>query len=132
MKLAGFVVLGVVATFVVYFLVLWILDTYLPGFEAGGCSNLALALLLVLPVSLLMGGVVTGFLSYSTLNSRWGLFRIAPGLYLALPFLLSATGAAIYLLLFWLFFYLLSLAGVGLGYFLRSLGKRHGRDSDIT
>jgi hypothetical protein len=129
MKLAGFVVLGLVVTFTVYFPVLLILDMHLPGFEGGGCSNLGVAFVFILPFSLLLGGIVTGFLSFPTLNTRWGLFGIAPGLYLALPFLLSATDPVIYLLLFWLFFYLVSLAGVGLGYSLRSLTKRHSRDS---
>ena len=131
MKLAAFVVLGLVVTFTVYFLVLWMLDMYLPGFEGGGCSNLGVAFLFILPFSLLVGGIVTGFLSYPTLNTRWGLFGIAPGLYLAIPFVLSAIDAVVYLLLFWLLFYLVSLAGVGLGYLLRSLTKRHSRDSDI-
>lgn len=129
MKLAGFVVLGLVVTVTVFFLVLWIFDMYLPGFAGGGCSNLGLALLFILPFSLLLGSILTGFLSYPTLNTRWGLLGIAPGLYLAIPFLLSATDAVVYLLLFWLFFYLVSLAGVGLGYFLRALGNRHSRDS---
>lgn len=55
MKLAGFVVLGLVVTVTVFFLVLWIFDMYLPGFAGGGCSNLGLALLFILPFSLLLG-----------------------------------------------------------------------------
>jgi hypothetical protein len=131
MKLAGFVVLGLVVTYIVYFLInFWILADS-PWGPKGAEGTLWVAFLIVLPFSLLLGSILTGFLSYSTLNTRWGLLGIAPGLYLAgITIVLSLFSTIVVdMLILGLFFYLVSLAGVGLGYFLRALGKRHSRNS---
>ncbi|MHC4499989.1 MAG: hypothetical protein ACYS21_12845 [Planctomycetota bacterium] len=140
MKLVGFVVLGIAVCITVYYLALWILDSYLPGFAGGGSSNLGVCFVLVLPVSLLLGSIVTGYLSYPVMNSRWGLIGIAPGLYMVLYFgtclcpasVVSVSpidgrmlSSGLLTLLYGLFLYSVSLAGVGLGYFLRSLSRRH-------
>jgi hypothetical protein len=134
MKLAAFVVLGLVVTFAVYYLlVFWILETYLPGWAEGGCGNLRGAFLFVLPFSLLVGSILTGFLSYPSMNTKWGLIGIAPGLYLAVPFVVCPGALTspfdVTALLYALSLYLVSLAAVALGYFLRSLTKRLRRSA---
>ena len=148
MKLAAFVVLGLVVTFTVYFLVVfWILHTYLPRFERGGCGNLGVCLLFVMPFSLLLGSILTGFLSYTEMNTKWGLIAIAPGLWLVLVFgtclcpdaLISVSpsngstsSSALLAVLYGLFLYLVSLGTVALGYFLRSLTERRRRPPQST
>jgi hypothetical protein len=140
MKLVGFVVLGLVASFVVFeILLLWILSAF-P--DTGGCGALWLPFLIIMPVSLLLGSIITGFLSCPTLNSRWGLFFIAPGLYgnaatIFSGFLMSGflmegfrinVGVLLFLVLL-LYWYLASLAGTAFGYFLR-LCIRRARHSE--
>ncbi|UCC23439.1 MAG: hypothetical protein JSW23_05140 [Planctomycetota bacterium] len=116
MKLVGFVVLGIVASGLVYGLILyWILRTY-PGM---GCGSLWIPFLILMPFSLLVGGIVTGFLSCPTLSSKWELFFMAPGLYVPIIFC-GLFLTSVFGLLFWPFYYLVSLAGVGLGYLLRA------------
>ncbi len=148
MKLAAFVVLGLVVTFAVYSLIVfWILHTYLPGFERGGCGNLGVCFLFVLPSSLLLGSILTGFLSYTEMNTKWGLIAIAPGLWLVLLFgtcfcpdaLISISpsdggtlSSTLLALLYGLFLYLVSLGAVALGYLLRSLAERRRRPPQST
>lgn len=126
MKLVGFVVLGIIASGLVYGLVLyWMLNAF-PN--TGGCGSLWVAFLILMPGSLLVGSIVTGFLSCLTLNTKWGLIGIAPGLYIVIIFAVSTTTVGdfqsvsnmLLMLLFFLYWYLASLAGVGLGYFLRA------------
>ncbi|MHC4623228.1 MAG: hypothetical protein ACYS4W_04930 [Planctomycetota bacterium] len=127
MKLAVFVVLGLVVTVTVYFVVdFWILESFLPGFTHTA-ATLGVAWLIVMPVALLLGSILTGYLSYPTMNTRLGLIAIAPGLYLAgltiIPSLCSTI--LVDMLIIGSFWYVVSLAGAALGYFLRSLTKRH-------
>ena len=126
MKLAGFVLLGLIASFAVYMpIMIWI-----PG--KGGCGGLGVAFLFLMPFSLLVGSIVTGFLSCPTLNSKWGLIGIAPGLYFAILFVISpftfgdfeSASGILWMLLFLFYWYLASLGGVGLGYFLRARIRR--------
>jgi hypothetical protein len=128
MKLAAFVVLGIIVSFVVFELLLfWILSAF-P--DMGGCGDLWVPILILMPVSFLVGGIVTGFLSCPILNSKWGFLGIAPGLYSTLLFMCSPFlngGGLGYFLLFGLYWYLASLAGVALGYFLRALIRRFRR-----
>ena len=130
MKLAGFVVLGLVASVVVFELLLfWVLRAF-P--HIGGCGDLWLPFLILMPVSLLLGSIVTGFLSCPTLNTKWGLIGIAPGLYFAVLFVISpftfdsfeSASSILWMLLFLLYWYIASLAGVVLGYFLRACIRR--------
>ncbi len=129
MKLVGFVVVGLIVSGVVYsLLALWALDILLPGYAGVGCSNLGVCFLVVMPGSLLVGSMVTGFLSCPVLNTKWGLIGIAPGLYIVIIFAVSTTTVTDFqsvsnilsMLLFFLYWYLASLAGVGLGYLLRA------------
>jgi len=131
MKLAGFVVLGLVVSVVVFQLLLFLILSAFPDIPQG-CGGLGVALLINMPVSLLLGSIVTGFLSCPTLNTKWGLLGIAPGLYFAIlcvisPFTFDSFESAsgiLWMLLFFLYWYLASLAGVGLGYFLRARIRR--------
>ncbi len=133
-KQVVFVVLGVVASCVIFmFLCVYILDggeaIRLIHLEAG--EKILLMLFVIVTVSLLVGGIVTGFLSYP-LDTKWKLLWITPGLYIViwmsflmlLPSLLAFLSMLFFFLLFFLYFYLVSLAGTGLGYFLRGLIRR--------
>lgn len=125
MKLVGFVLLGVVASIVFSELNDFWLERVFP--DAKGCAGIGVALLINGPLSLLLGSIVTGFLSCPSLNSKWGLLGIAPGLYLAglLIINLSLSGETVVgMLIMGLYWYLASLAGVGLGYFLRASIRR--------
>jgi hypothetical protein len=138
MKQAALVVLGLVVSYVVYMLIcFYVLEKYL---HIGGCAAMGPGFLIIMPLSLLAGSMVTGFLSRPLLDTKWGLIWIAPGLYLAiltlfifLPFAfidgVGSISEILLTLLFSLYWYLASLAGVGLGYFLRGL-IRHLRESD--
>ncbi len=134
MKVAAFVLLGMVVSVVVYILTcFYVLEKFL---HIGGCAGMGPAFLIIMPISLLVGSIVTGFLSYPLLNTKWGLIGIAPGLYLViltsfifLPFGAGSARNILLTLLFLLYWYLASLAGVGLGYFLRAR-IRHLRKSD--
>ena len=119
MKVFSFVLLGISASVGVYLLAMkWILSAY-P--HLGGCGMVAPFLILI-PSSMLAGGMVTGLLSRGNLETKWMLFGIAPGLYIgiscAVPNL--TIGLFGYALLISIYCYLLSLAGVGLGYLLRA------------
>jgi len=130
MKLAAFVVLGLVVSFVVFQLLLFLILSAFP--DIGGCGSLWVPFLILMPLSLLLGSIVTGFLSCPTLNTKWGLIGIAPGLYFAILFVISpftfasfeSASSILWMLLFLLYWYLASLAGVGLGYFLRARIRR--------
>jgi hypothetical protein len=131
MKQAAFVFLGLVVSYVVYMLLcFYILGKYL---HIGGCGGMAPAFLIIMPISLLAGSMVTGFLSRPLLDTRWSLLWISPGLYPVILMLFifslftitsdvkSASGEILGTLLFSLYLYLASMAGTGLGYFLRGL-----------
>ena len=125
MKLVGFVLLGLVASIVVSVLNGFWLERAFP--DVKGCAGIGVALLINMPVALLLGSIVTGFLSCPSLETKWGLLGIAPGLYLAglLIITLSMSGeTAINMLIMGLYWYLASLAGVVLGYFLRARIRR--------
>lgn len=130
MKLAAFVFLGIIASFAVYGLLMYAVEKTFPDIH--GCGALRPAFLIVLPISFLLGSILTGFLSCPTLTTKWGLPFMAPSLYFLLALLPSAlfTGGfdsasnTFWALLFFLYWYLASLAGVVLGYFLRALIRR--------
>ena len=130
MKLVGLVFLGLVATFIAGLLLESVIFKAFP--DMGGCGDLWLPFLIVIPASLLLGSMVTGFLSCPTLTTKWGLPFMAPGLYFLLALLPSGLFAGDFdsapntflALLFFLYWYLASLAGVVLGYFLRALIRR--------
>jgi hypothetical protein len=127
MKLAVFVVLGLVASFIVGVLLDAMIEKTFPNRPTGDYPSLTTLLVLV-PVAFLIGSIITGFLSRPILNSKWGLLGIIPSFYFIL--LLMFTGffngkASLSILGFYfliaLSWYLASLAGVALGCFLRVL-----------
>ena len=91
-----------------------------------------------MPFSLLLGGIVTGFLSRPELSSKWDLLVLAPGLYFAILYAVSplscggcdSTGSILLLFLFLFYWYLVSLAGAVLGYSLRTRISRLYRPMD--
>ncbi|UCC23175.1 MAG: hypothetical protein JSW23_03730 [Planctomycetota bacterium] len=121
MKLVGFVVVGLVVTFVVGGVAIPLaLEAYERDLLQSGCEGIGFGLFVNMSVSMLVGSLVTGFLSCPTLNRKWGLLFMAPGLYA--PVILCGlflTGGVLGLV-FWLVYYLVSLAGVGVGYLLRA------------
>jgi hypothetical protein len=125
MKLIVSVVLGLVASIIVYGLLIYAVGNI---FDIHGCAALGPAFLAVMPISLLAGSIITGLLSYSTLTSKWWLPFIAPGLYL--PMLAVSLNSASdtselgWLLLLYLYWYLASLTGVALGYCLKAFISR--------
>lgn len=135
MKQAVFVVIGMVISAVGYALLcVYIVTGYL---HMTGCAGMGPAFLIMAPVSLAAGGMVTGFLSRPLLDTKLGLIWIAPGLYLCILMLcnfflfaildvvagdIGRVGSEIlWMLLFFLYLYSASLAGTGLGYFMRGL-----------
>jgi hypothetical protein len=128
MKLIVFGVLGLVVSFVIYTLIMHLIQKAFPSF--GGCGGMGIGFLITLPLSLLVGGIVTGFLSWSSLDTKWGLIGIAPGLYLMILMLViylpltivdvMSAGGILVMLLTSLYWYSASLVGAGLGYFLRA------------
>ncbi len=110
MKLFSFVLLGIGVSVGVYVFALNCVESVYPDLQA--CELMGIGILIILPFSVLVGGIVTGFLSCRSLETKWGLFGIAPGLYIGI---LSFFGGGF---VFLLYVYLVSLAGVGLGYLL--------------
>ena len=138
MKLVGLVFLGLVASVIIsQILVLLIMKTC-PAMSGGGDAYMWVPILITVPVALIMGSFFTGYFSYDELDSKWALLWLAPGLYSNILFmcmvgisfffewfasgktLTSVVLNGIFIpLLIGLYWYLASLAGVGLGYFLK-------------
>jgi hypothetical protein len=124
-KLACFVLLGLVASGIVFKLLSYAILFTSPGIEESETFPM-LELLIISPFSLIAGGFITGFLSCPILKSKWGLFCLAPGLYFSLFFIFKITSVfwlteSLLIILGW---YLFSLAGVAIGFFNRVLIKR--------
>ena len=76
MKLGGSVTLGTVVSFILYYIIalLYIDDSlWLP-------AVLESAFVIVFPIALFLGSVLTGILSYPSIDFKWELFYFAPGL----------------------------------------------------
>ena len=146
MKLIGLVFLGLIASAVFYFpvfilvaIVLKVVEVLLGDFAANiSEGGLLLAIFVVVPITFLLGSMITGYFSYYEIENKRSLPLMAPALYLnlswmgaaAVRFALDAfigvnppgpgfvtgllTSAAMGLL-----WYLASWAGVVLGYYLR-------------
>ncbi len=138
MKLVGVVFLGFVASVVIGLLLEWVVLKVLPSIE-GDDAYLWIPLLITLPIAFLLGSIVTGYFGYYEVENKWRLVWMAPALYCNLTFIFVAglqfaldrfidvndarnSGS------FWglwmpflvgLYWYLASLGGVGLGYFVR-------------
>jgi hypothetical protein len=130
-KLVGLVILGLVSSFAI-----WLLSGRLYSLilKAFGVVNFNLHtddmtnLLGVVPFSFFIGSIVTGYFSYYDIEDKGRLCFMAPPLYLVLLFisqLITArrtpfiTEGAFFVIVFGFVWYLSSLAGVFLGYYLR-------------
>ena len=128
LKLAAFVVLGLAVSLVVYYLLVFgILEILRSRSGRSPESYLWVAFLVMLPFALLLGSILTGYLSSPEMNKSWRLIGITPGLYLAIGitiqnFIIAEFQFAVSMLLAGLFWFLVSLSGVGLGHLLRSRG----------
>jgi hypothetical protein len=136
MKLVGLVFLGLVASGVIYGLLMFGIIKVFPSMN--GEAGMLPGLFIVMPLSFLIGSFITGYFSFYELEDRWALLALPPALYSNLIWM-SVAGIAFLLdafinvndrghirfrdagmaLLIGLFFYLASLAGVASGYFLR-------------
>jgi len=135
MRQVAFVVLGLVASYVFMLLGNYVLVRFL---HVAGIAGIAPAFIILIPVSLLAGSMVTGFLGHPLMNTKWSMIWIAPGFYIVVfilfMFLVSRiTGsnksADIWMILFLpLYWYIASLAGVWLGYFMRGLFSHRKSD----
>jgi hypothetical protein len=120
MKLSGSVTLGTVISFILYYIIalLYIDD------NLWGPAVLYSAFVIVFPIALFLGSVLTGILSYPSIDFKWELFYFAPGLYLGglciVGSLFIDFDMVIYVIIMGLYWYMVSLAGTGLGYLLRS------------
>jgi hypothetical protein len=127
MKLFGLVLLGLAEAIAIYHIIVFgILGTLVPGYTETE-STLWISLFIVMPVSVLLGSIVTGYLGLPRIDKKWKLTVVAPGLYLWGLFIILMSRSTIVAgaLILGFFWYLVSLAGVGLGYFLRMHIKRH-------
>lgn len=120
MKLSGSVTLGTVVSFILYYIIalLYIDDNlWLP-------AVLESAFVIVFPIALFLGSILTGILSYPSVDFKWELFYFAPGLCLGglciVASLFIVFDMVIYVIIMGLYWYMVSLAGTGLGYLLRS------------
>jgi hypothetical protein len=145
-KSIGFIILSLIACFLVGIFLCMIyqniLRSYFPENECPnlyGKKGLGIYLLAIVPSSLLFGSVVTGYFSCYDIGKKKLRFLMVPALYvnlflmimIARAFLIDAftgskhmghTGAIrgiLVLIAVALYWYLASLAGVSLGYFIR-------------
>jgi hypothetical protein len=141
MKLVGLVFLGLVASVVIYFPIAILLSMLVSIVfrDPGEAVVMLLAVLGIIPVSLLLGSTITGYFSYYEIENKWELLWMSPVLYCSLIWafvagvvflldlyagvdksnntgFLSGLWVLVLMALYW---YLASLAGVRLGYFLR-------------
>jgi hypothetical protein len=127
MKLVGLVILGTIVSGIAYWLLCILLGVVFPGVSEARAFTLVF--FTALPLSFFIGSIVTGYFSHHDIKKKWSLFLIAPALYytpllicVALPSNTSADAngrffvLVIAVVLCW---YLSSLSGVALGYFLR-------------
>jgi len=129
-KIFGYVVLGaIVATTIYWLLVFAIIEPLRARSGRSQVSYLGIAYLILLPLALLFGSALTGFLCYPHLKTKLGLIGTAPGLYLSLAFTWAnftygELSFAISMLLPGLIWVLVSWAGTRLGYSFRSRRNR--------
>ncbi len=138
MKLVGLVLLGLIASFVVWIPVNILLAVMLPA-DMGEGWGLLLVVIAGVPISFFLGSMVTGYFSYYPIEDKWGLILMAPALYTNIIFFfvsmvqisldsfigVNAGEGRRFLLDLWKFaligflLYAASLGGVVLGYYLR-------------
>lgn len=124
MKLCVSIVFGIVLILIFYCLIaFWVLADV-----SWGQGKLWMALLLVLPLALFLGSILTGYLISGGFDYKWALICYSPGPYVA--GLCVAAGLFINikvfvcLLILGLYFYLTSFAGTTIGYLIKSRIKR--------
>ncbi len=138
MKLAGLVFLGLIASIVIGGLIGWPIMKAYPK-TASDDAYLWIPVFITMPIGFFFGGIFTGYFSYYEIEHKWKLVWLSPVLYIVLlwtgrsvvEYLLdsftgvnqsnrlgSMAGILISFLMV-LYWYLSSLGGVGLGYFLR-------------
>jgi hypothetical protein len=83
LRLAGNTILGVLVSSFIYGVFVYLAST------GGGTALLGIAFLVVLPLSLLCGSYLTGYLSFDKLKGFKSIILISPGLYLFLLFNLN-------------------------------------------
>ena len=115
MKQVGLVFLGLIASAVFYFPLALLIGVIFPNI---GLGMLLVCFFVVMPLAFLFGSIVTGYFSYYQFENKWALLVMAPALYSNMLFMFTFDELWLVFLgcLYW---YLSSLAGVGLGYFLR-------------
>jgi hypothetical protein len=120
MKLIVSIVFGIILILIFYCLIsFWILADV-----SWGEGKLWMALLLVMPLALFLGSILTGYLSSGGIGYKRALIYYSPGPYVAVlcvaAGLLINTQVFVYMLILGLYLYLTSLAGTTIGYLIRS------------
>jgi hypothetical protein len=140
MKLVGLVLLGLVVSAALYFPVFLLIGLILEtmGFKFSESLGMLLAFFAVIPIAFLLGSIIPGYFSYYDIENKWSLTLMAPALYVNLlgicvfgvqfglevfmgdaPSRYGFLGGLLIPLGIGLLWYLPSLAGVFLGYYLR-------------
>lgn len=125
-----YVVLGAIVSIAIYWFSVFIIVEPLRARSGRSPeSYLGLAYLIMLPLALVLGSALTGFLSYPHLKTKLGLIATAPGLYFfvlftATNFWYGEFGFAVSMLFAGLVWFLVSWAGTSLGYYLRTRQQR--------
>jgi hypothetical protein len=138
MKLVGLVFLGLIASVIISSLAMWAIIKVFPTI-GGDDTYLWVPFLITIPFGFFAGCIITGYFSYYDIENKWLLLWMSPVLYCGIiwmfisgvTFLLDSfagvketshtnfwNGICIPFLM-GLYWYLPSLAGVGLGYFIR-------------
>ena len=129
-KLAGFSFLGfVITSFLYWLLAFYWLETVRSRSGRSPESYLGVAFLIMMPFALLLGSILTGYLSRPHLKTWYGRIGVAPGFYLSvvfvtLNFVWAEYRHAISMLEPALLWFLVSWAGVGIGCFMKSRRNR--------
>lgn len=124
-KLFGCVGLGSVVAIAIYWLLVFgIIEPLRARSGRSPEAYLGVAYLILLPLALLVGSALTGFLSYPLIKTKLGLIGASPGVYLSFAFTVANFtwgdhAYALSMLLSGLIWFLVSWAGTGLGYSFR-------------
>jgi hypothetical protein len=135
MKLVGLVFLGLITSFIVYWLLFML---FMRFFGNIGEAGMLISFLVVIPLAFFIGSLPTGYFSYYDIEDKWTLLAIVPALYVyLLSISLALIGSLLHgfmdnnwnirsflydywgLILMSLLWYVTSAGGVFLGYFLR-------------
>jgi hypothetical protein len=132
LKLAGFVLVGLAAAIVLYWpSANWVVEALCSRSGRSPESYLGLAFLIILPISLFLGSLITGYLASQYVKGTVGLIWIAPGLYWTLAvvprcFVGTIPGFGVTMLFFGIVWTCVSWGGVAVGRRIRM--KRRARE----